>query len=160
MLPIIFCCARHKCRPVEGATLSGKTCDHCKRAIVDSSAATSCASCAFFLCSRCSQQPNFSTAELRAQHPAPVGCGRDCRRSHGGDGPCLVCGQGICICHASVCARFTSTSRFAAAWGGAHSDHTCMIGTAQGGRGSWVSAAPTFPGYDDVPDDLFEGAGR
>ncbi len=126
--------------------MSGKTCDHCKRAIVDSSAATSCASCAFFLCSRCSQQPNFSTAELRAQHPAPVGCGRDCRRSHGRDGPCLVCGQGICICHASVCAQFTSTSRFAAAWGGAyHTDHFCLIGDAPLPRGSWVSAAPTFP---------------
>jgi hypothetical protein len=70
MIPIMFCGASHKCRPVEGATLSEKTCDHCERAIVDS--AVSCGSCAFWLCSRCSQQPNFSTAELRAQHPALV----------------------------------------------------------------------------------------
>jgi hypothetical protein len=147
MMPIMFCGARHKCRPVEGATLSGKTCGHCKRPIADS--AVSCGSCAFFLCSRCRQQPNFSTAELRAQHPAPRGCGVDCRRSHSGDGPCLVCGRGICICPTRLFrAQFARASRFAAAWAGFHSGHTCVNGR---GRGSWISAEEERPSSSARP---------
>ena len=98
----MFCDKGHKCRPVEGATLS-MTCSHCTQAIAALRTAVTCSSCAFCLCSRCCQKPNFSPAELRAKHPAS-GCGDDCQRSHGDDGPCMVCGRGFCICHAFVCA--------------------------------------------------------
>ncbi len=133
VMPIMLCDKGHKCPSVEGATLSGKTCGHCKQAVAASRTAVACGRCAFCLCSRCCQQPNFSTAELRAQHPAPRGCGDDCRRSHGDDGPCLVCGLGICICHA-----FARPSRFVAGWG-PHNGHTCCQAPHAGSRGSWIS---------------------
>jgi hypothetical protein len=105
----MFCDAGHKCRSVEGATLSGMVCGHCNQKITVSRAAVTCVSCTFCLCHRCCEQPNcFSTAKLRAKHPVPRGCGDDCRRSHEDNGPCLVCGLGISIWHTFVCAKCTA----------------------------------------------------
>lgn len=94
----MLCDAGHKCRLVVGSPNSGSRCNHCNRMIAAGSThALFCESCNYAHCSRCSDDPNFSTMELRKTHKPPPGCGPDCRRSHDEDGACLVCGRGIHI---------------------------------------------------------------
>lgn len=135
--PLIFCDMGHKCRPVDGSSLIGIKCSHCKSKITAGRTASFCEACKFFLCSRCCDQPNCSTLDLRAKHGIS-GCGADCEETHFRDGDCLVCGQSINI---QLCSLLSQSRDHFDAGYGPHNGHSCLTTEHRGMRGSWVSGA-------------------